>query len=600
MNGTYTIVLMSFLGALAVSWVGTRIVIALAPRFGWIAHTTSDRWHTRPTALMGGIAIYAAIVTSILVFFIFLSDFGDRRVWGLLLGSTVIFILGLVDDRKYVSPLIKIIVQLTAAGVVVAFGAFSEFFHPLIGIPLSVFWIIAITNAFNLIDNMDGLSSGIAAITSLCIMALSLIMGWRETAVLAAIMIGAALGFLRYNFNPAKVFMGDCGALLIGFYLAVVTLIGTMTHMSNVIVVLVVPILVMAIPILDTTFVTIMRMLSGRPFYQGGRDHTSHRMVIQGMSERTTVLYIYLFSMVFGIFAVLFALPGVNVILVATLLIVMIIFLFLLGLFLGGTEVEDAIHQAARSEGDRTIAERVTRRRRRLFEIVADSLIVIASYILAYLIIGQWYIDPDTASRIGQSLPIFIFFQMVSFYFFGLYRKLPEFVTLTDVLLVVQAAALGTVVSSIVLFLFTFFQGYSSSVMIVYFLIVTFLVSARLTSLRGFKEYFTQQRARKALRRVLIFGAGDSGNAVLREILNNQSLGLRPLCFLDDDPAKAGSMINGVKVRGNRESMRIVIEERRIDEVIIAVRNLPDDVAEYIERTCNDMGVFVRRAGNII
>jgi UDP-GlcNAc:undecaprenyl-phosphate GlcNAc-1-phosphate transferase len=600
MDETMTIVLLPFLGALVVSWIGTRIIIAIAPRFGWIAKTSSDRWHTRPTALMGGIAIYVAIVISILVFFIIMSDFNDRRVWGLLLGSTMIFILGLVDDRKYVSPTVKIVVQATAAGVVVAFGAFSEFFPPIIGIPLSIFWIIAITNAFNLIDNMDGLSSGIAAITSVCIMALSLIMGWYETAVLAAVMIGAALGFLRYNFNPARIFMGDCGALLIGFYLAVVTLIGTMTHMSNVIVVLVVPVLVMAVPILDTTFVTVMRTLSGRPFYQGGRDHTSHRMVIQGMSERATVLYIYLFSMVFGIFAVLFALPGVNIVLVATLLIVMVIFLFLLGLFLGGTEARDTKQRADWAGGELTISDRISQRRRRLFEIIADSLNVTASYILAYLIIGQWYIDPETAARIGQSLPIFIFFQMVSFYFFGIYRKLPEFITLTDVVLVVLAAALGTVVSSIVLFLFTFFQGYSTSVMIVYFLVVTFLVSARLTSLRGFKEYFTQQRARKALRRVLIFGAGDSGNAVLREILNNQSLGLRPLCFLDDDPAKIGSMIHGVKVRGSRESMKTVIQERKIDEVIIAVRDLPTDVGDYIERVCVDMGVPVRRAGNII
>ncbi|MBN1882152.1 MAG: hypothetical protein JW885_08260 [Deltaproteobacteria bacterium] len=600
MSGTYTIVLLSFIGALMVSWVGTRIVIFLAPRFGWIAEISRDRWHTQPTALMGGIAIYTAIVTSILVFFILLSDFNDRRVWGLLLGSTMIFILGLIDDRKYVSPLVKIIVQVAAAGVVVIFGAFSEFFPPLIGIPLSIFWIIAITNAFNLIDNMDGLSSGIAAITSLCIMVLSLLMGWHETAVLAAVMVGAALGFLRYNFNPARIFMGDCGALLIGFYLAVITLIGTMTHMSNVIVVLVVPLLVMAVPILDTTFVTVMRTISGRPFYQGGRDHTSHRMVIQGMSERRAVLYIYFFSLVFGLFAVLFALPGVNLVPVAVLLIVMVIFLFLLGLFLGRAEVGDARQRAARPGRDRAITDRISQRRRRLFEIVADSLNVIAAYILAYLIIGQWYIDPETAFRIGQSLPIFIFFQMVSFYFFGLYRRLPEFVSLSDVLLVVLAAALGTVVSSVVLFLFTFFQGYSSSVMIVYFLIVSFLVSARLTSLRWFKEYFTQQRARKELRRVLIFGAGDSGNAVLQEILNNRNLGLRPLCFLDDDPAKRGSMISGVKVRGDRKCMKAVIEERRIDEVIIAVRNLPDDVGEYIEQICGDMGVSVRRAGNII
>ncbi len=586
---------LAFVSALVLSLVGTKIMVMVAPRLGWMEAIKKDRWHTKPTAKMGGIAIYASlmIVTAILFW-----PLSDMRIAGLMVGTTMIFILGLVDDLRRLSPGLKILVETLAAAVVVIFGAYSEYFNPLIGIPLTVFWIIAVTNAYNLIDNMDGLSSGIAAISSVSLFLLSAIMGWSETALLSAIVCGAALGFLRYNFNPAKIFMGDCGALVIGFYLSVVTLVGSMTYMSNLIITLVVPVLVMAVPILDTTFVAILRTVSGRPVYEGGKDHTSHRLVIMGLSERNSVLAIYLFSFVFGCFAVLLAFPGANYLLITLLLTISLVFLFLLGLFLSGLDLREIEKRSLGGEEPLRITSILVRKKYILFEISADAIIVAASYVLAYFLVGKGSIGRHEEVLIGKSLPIFIFFQMVSFYFFGIYRGVWKYVTLKDIIRIVNASFVGTVVSSLALFLFTFFEGYSASVIIVYFFILTFFIAARAASLRGFKEYFTSHRVRRAEKKIVIFGAGDSGNAVLREILNNGSLNRSPLGFLDDDTAKVGRVIHGLEVLGTRDDLRQVINEKGVEEVIVAISRLSDETRRYISEICRETGVsFVRVSG---
>ncbi|MBN1571745.1 MAG: hypothetical protein JW984_00940 [Deltaproteobacteria bacterium] len=607
--------------ALTLSLFGTRIMISVAKRMGWMEKPKEDRWHKEPTAKMGGVAVYAALIVPILIFFwpIIASGFGLEKtgplakeillwmspsvVLGLLVGMTIIFILGLVDDFRYIKPRTKIFFQVVAAVVVVIYGVSSEFFNPFIGIPLTIFWIIAVTNAYNLIDNMDGLSSGTAAISSICIFLLSVIMGWTHTAILSAIMTGAALGFLRYNFKPARIFLGDSGALLIGFYLSVITIVGTMAQMSNLIIIMVVPVLVMAVPIFDTTFVTILRALSGRPISQGGRDHTSHRMVILGLSERNTVLLIYVFSLVFGIFAVLYASPKVDFLLITSLLIISLIFLILLGVFLAGVDIKELKKLSGEGkliEGRRPLMSFLMERRERFGEILADCLIIVVSYMLAYLIIREGYIGMEEGILIAKSLPIVIFAQMVSFYFFGIYRGLWMYVAFRDIVKIVQAALVGTLASMIVLFLFTFFEGYSLSVMVVYFLLLVFFTSARLASLRGFKEYFTHHKAKRADKRVIIFGAGDSGNAVLKEILNNEGLNLRPLGFIDDDLKKVGLKINGVEVLGTRGELKKVVAEREVDEVIIAVRNISEDAVLDIQKICIDLGVSYRRAAAIL
>jgi UDP-GlcNAc:undecaprenyl-phosphate GlcNAc-1-phosphate transferase len=484
--------LAAFISSLVVSLIGTRTLVFLAPKIGWIEQVKKDRWHVNPTAKLGGIAIYIALMAVTAVSF---WPLAGTKIVGLLVGTTIIFILGLADDLTYISPGIKILVEAAAATVVIAFGVHSEYFNPFLGFPLTIFWIIFVTNAYNLIDNMDGLSSGIAAISSVALFALSAIMGWADTAVLSAVMCGAALGFLRYNFNPARIFMGDCGALMIGFYLSVVTLIGSMTHMSNLIITLVAPILVMAVPILDTTFVAVLRAAAGRPFYRGGRDHTSHRLVIMGLSERKSALVIYLFSMVFGGFAVWLAFPGTSYLLISTLLILVLVFLFLLGIFLSEPDLEEIENRVHANNGRVGIIGFVLKKRRVVIEIAADALIVAASYILANYLAGVIPVGRTGVALIGRSLAIFVFCQMISFYVFGVYRRVCKYTSPADLIRIVKAALAGTGASSLVLFFFTFLTGYCVFAIIIYFFIMTFFVTARAASHRGFTEFFARHRA---------------------------------------------------------------------------------------------------------
>jgi UDP-GlcNAc:undecaprenyl-phosphate/decaprenyl-phosphate GlcNAc-1-phosphate transferase len=597
MDYSLIICLAAFISSLAVSLAGTRALIFLGPKMGWIEQIKEDRWHSKPTVKLGGIAIYISLMVVTIVYFWPLTNI---KIVGLLAGTTMVFILGLADDLKSVSPGIKILVEAAAAAVVVAFGVYSEYFSPILGIPLTIFWIIAITNAYNLIDNMDGLSSGIAAISAATLFALSAIMGWADTAILSAVMCGAACGFLRYNFNPARIFMGDCGALTIGFYLSVVTLVGSMTYMSNLLITLVAPMLVMAVPILDTTYVTVLRAASGRPVYQGGKDHTSHRLVVMGLSEKRSVLAIYLFSLVFGGFAVLLAFPGASHLLVWTLLVICLVFLFLLGIFLSGPDIKKIENRVRANNGTNGLAALLMRKRHIVVEIAADALIVAASYILAYYLMGNGTISRTQGVLIGRSLPIFVFFQMISFYLFGVYRGVWKYVSFGDMIRIVGGALAGTAVSALVLFLFTFFTGYSVFVVIVYFFVMTFLIAARAASLRSFTEYFTRHRARRAQKRVIIFGAGDSGNTVLREILNNGGLDRRPLAFIDDDPAKTGKIINGIKVLGTRDVLGRVIREKEADELIVAISDLSAETQRYIQRVCKESKIAVVTVSGIL
>jgi UDP-GlcNAc:undecaprenyl-phosphate GlcNAc-1-phosphate transferase len=227
-------------------------------------------------------------------------------------------------------------------------------------------------------------------------------------------------------------------------------------------------------------------------------------------------------------------------------------------------------------------------------------VIVAASYILAYYLMGRGSVNPAEWVLIGRSLPIFVFFQMASFYLFGIYRGVWKYVSLGDIVRIVEAALAGATISSLILFLLTFFTGYSASVVIIYFFIMAFFVAARAASLRAFTEFFTRHRARRAEKRVLFFGAGDSGNAVLREILNDGGPDRLPLAFIDDDPGKVGKVINGVTVLGTRRDLGRVIREKKADEVIVAVSNLNAEAHRYIQRVCHEMGVAVIRVSGIL
>src|SRR5258705_4216425 len=282
--------LLAVAASFGLALVLTPLVRAFARRFGVVAKPKTDRWHKKPTAMLGGVAIWFSVVVSILVFMP-PTTYG----WVILRATSLLFLVGLVDDLIHIKPYQKLIGQILGSAFIVYYGLTLPWTGSvLLNMGLAIFWLIGITNAINLLDNMDGLASGISIIAA-GFLALSFVSsGQFVEALMLLVFAGALLGFLVYNSNPASIFMGDCGSMFVGFFLASSALVNVTGGRSrSFLPVLAVPILVLFIPIFDTTLVTVLRKLSGRPATQGGGDHTSHRLVALGMSGRQSVFVLY-------------------------------------------------------------------------------------------------------------------------------------------------------------------------------------------------------------------------------------------------------------------------------------------------------------------
>src|ERR1044072_9177727 len=279
----------------------TPVVRALARRWGFVAKPKTDRWHKRPTSMMGGVAIWLAVVTTDLMLLPHTST-----GWVVIGAASFLFLVGLVDDWLHIKPYQKLVGQVIGAATVVNYGLLLPWTRSLpVNMLITIFWLIGITNAINLLDNMDGLATGIAAIASAFLTFNFIASGQTTEALMLGVFAAALIGFLIYNSNPASIFMGDSGSMFIGLFLASASLINLAGGRSRAFVpVLAVPILVLFIPIFDTTFVTILRKLSGRAASQGGRDHTSHRLVALGLSEKRAVLMLYGLAAVSGLLGV--------------------------------------------------------------------------------------------------------------------------------------------------------------------------------------------------------------------------------------------------------------------------------------------------------
>ncbi len=296
--------------SLILTLILTPLVRALARRWGVIDRPKSDRWHRQPTALLGGIAFVVPIVVVRLTLGPPLAR--DWVVWA---GSAWLFLVGLVDDLFHIRPYQKLLGQLVGAALVIGQGlSLTETGAVPLDMAITVLWVVGITNALNLLDNMDGLAAGIAAIAAGFFAAYFQRHGQPDTARDFAVVAAALVGFLVFNTNPASIFMGDCGALFLGFFLAAGSLHGvpeeqTLHPWRS----LLVPVLILAVPIFDTTLVSVLRKLSGRAIFQGGRDHSSHRLVAWGLSERTAVWVLYGLAVISGGLSILVAQLDVKI-----------------------------------------------------------------------------------------------------------------------------------------------------------------------------------------------------------------------------------------------------------------------------------------------
>lgn len=348
----------SFTLAFIVAFSATPAVKSLAFKLGVVdVPKDSRRMHKKPTALLGGLAIIAGFFVSIL-FSIASSKLlsvgtalvFDTRFLGLIAGSLIIAVLGFIDDKIALSAKLKFPIQIVAALIVAFTGTRIEFvtnpfsvigistFGPWISYPLTVIWIVGITNAINFIDGLDGLAAGVSSIASMSLFFVSVMRGDPDirTAVLAAILAGSVLGFLPYNFNPAKIFMGDTGATFLGFVLGTISIQGT--YKSYTAIAIAVPLLVLALPLFDTLFAILRRVASGKSPMAADRGHLHHRLVDMGLTQKQSVSVIYVASAALGLCAVVLDYKGP----VSAIILVIAVAIFIVGGSMYMSEVNSA------------------------------------------------------------------------------------------------------------------------------------------------------------------------------------------------------------------------------------------------------------------
>ena len=565
----------------------TPLVRAVARRFGFVAAPKADRWHKKPTAMLGGVAIWLSVVIISLVFSLQIT-YGKQ----ILLASTFLFLVGLIDDLIHVKPYQKLIGQILGAAYVVYYGLSLPWTgSKLLNMALAIFWLIGITNAINLLDNMDGLASGIAIIAA-GFLALSFgNAGQLTEALILLIFAGGLLGFLVYNSNPASIFMGDCGSMFVGFFLASSALINLSGGRSrSLLPVLAVPILVLFIPIFDTTFVTVLRKLSGRAASQGGRDHTSHRLVALGMSERHAVLMLYGFAALSGVLAILVQRERLDVSLAA--IAGFTIVLTLVGVYLAGVKVYDESEASALKDKALYTFLVDLSYKRRIFEVLLDVVLVILSYWAAYAI--RFPPDSPAWNLFIRTLPVLVFVKMAVFLAMGVYRGLWRYTSMSDLIVFAKAVILSSV-ASLLLLLFLFrFEGYSRKVFVIDALFMFLFLACSRVAFRLFRQLLPAVTKQEG-RRVLIYGAGDGGELLLRELRNNRELQLAPIGFLDDDPSKSGKVIHGLRVFGGNGDLDSVCSQHEVDEVVISSLKMSDERIEEVLRTCSERQITVKR-----
>ncbi|MBI4789830.1 MAG: undecaprenyl/decaprenyl-phosphate alpha-N-acetylglucosaminyl 1-phosphate transferase [Chloroflexi bacterium] len=298
-----------FATALIFALGGTPLAKRLAVHIGAIDRPSERKIHASPMPLLGGIAMYGAFLIALVLF---ADRFYIPQLIGIVVGATWVSLLGIWDDRVGLGATLKLLGQIFGALILIVTGVTADVFHnPLLDIPLTLMWIVGITNAMNLLDNMDGLSGGVAACASAFFLLIAALNGQYLVGSLAAALLGASVGFLVYNFNPASIFMGDTGSLFLGYMLAAVGLKLRFSDHPDVVVWLT-PLLVLGLPIFDTTLVFVSRLRRGlNPLTHGGTDHLSHRLCARGYTARETVLTLYLVSVILGVLAMFIGQAGI-------------------------------------------------------------------------------------------------------------------------------------------------------------------------------------------------------------------------------------------------------------------------------------------------
>ncbi len=578
--------LMLLIAALA-GFGATAVLVPIcqrvAERLGYVAKPKEDRWHRRAVPLLGGVAIALPVLIGSLVVA------PRQALLPLIVCGALMFGLGLVDDIAALRPSTKLVAQIAISSALLVFGARLRWVDSLtVDTMLTLVWLVGITNAFNLLDNMDGLAAGTALIATFALLANDAL---GPEAVYLTFLTGSLTGFLVYNVHPASVFMGDSGSLFIGLSIAASTLHpqSAMPGGSHILSVIAAPVLVLLIPIFDTTLVTVSRLVSGRRASQGGRDHSSHRLVAIGLPERTAVSVLWAIAVLGASIGAALRRTGGEWSLLPGVLLVLAMLIF--AAYLGRVRVYGVAQQPVGAGRVTTFVSGLMYKRR-LAEILLDICLVSVAYYAAWRLRFEDESYGVYFPSFLQSLPIVVGIQTVALAVFGAYRGVWRYFGLMDAVTVGKGvtAGLAAIVGTLV-YLYRF-ENYSRGVFVIYAALALLLIVISRGSFRLIGEFAARRREG---RRFVVYGAGDGGALALREMLNNAAVPHRMLGFIDDDPDKRRSRVLGYPVLGGFDALQTLVSAGGVDAIVVSTRFIRGERLRGLRDVCVRHGVTLTR-----
>ncbi len=574
------------------------LVRRLAPSFGAVVPPRPDRWHSAPTPTMGGIAIAAATLAGFGVA-VAVGAVGGFGNWtAVLLAALAMFAVGVLDDRLQLSPVAKLVASL-AVGAFLVFalaGAEPEGALPTGYTLVGMIWFAGICHAFNLLDNMDGLASGVALIAAI-------FMAWLlgpalpdGLSTLLLVLVGALLGFLYWNRPRARLFMGDSGSLFIGALIGGASLVPVFHPLIAFIDPAILIVLILVVPLFDTSFVLVLRRLAGRSATRGGTDHVSHRLVSLGLSERSAVRTLYLLGLIGGMTAWVLVKwsSAVEPIFIVALFGVVVI---LVGIYLARVEAYNAEDFQALQKSSFAPFLKDLAFKFHVGEVLLDVILITACYYAAFRVRFDG-VELEEFLRVvpgsfAASLPIVLGVKIAALYMSGLYRRSWETFGFRDLAAVARGVGMGSLLSVAAVYYLYQGQGSSRAVFVLDGLLLALAIFATRASFRTLSSLASARSRRH--RRVLVYGAGGFGRLIVREMRANPTWKMNPVGFIDDDPMKAHRWIVGVPVRGSIDHLEQTLARLSVDEVLLSSPKINGSVEHRVREICLRLKRPVRR-----
>jgi UDP-GlcNAc:undecaprenyl-phosphate GlcNAc-1-phosphate transferase len=560
-----------------------------------VAVPSDERWHGSPTPTFGGVGIFAGFVGAVLLALATGAVEWSGELGGILGGIAILFTAGLLDDLRPLSPIAKLAAQIGAAVVVLASGLEVEIVgNDVLAWAIGLLWLVGITNAFNLLDNMDGLAATLAAIACAYFAVDSVTEHDNETVLVLSLSLGlACAAFLRFNLRPgrsAAVIMGDSGSQVLGFGLASLALASSWTVAGTTFATVLLPLLILAVPILDTTLVTLVRLAQRRPVTQGGKDHSSHRLVYYGLTEAKAVLLLAVVAAAVGATALAYNVLD-NARLTAVGVLLTFVLLVQFGSFL--SDLEERSRAGLEASGpEPSLWRALVFEPRRLVEVVVDFVVICGSFLTAYLLVVGGSGTEFERSVFLSALPILLATRYSFFVALGVYRRVWRYATARDVVPIAVACVASGAAAYLILRALRPIGSFPAEIFVVDAVLCTLVVGASRLALRLRPELYALHALRRDGRRVLIVGAGRAGRGLARELHDGHEA--RVVGFLDDNPRIRRRRIQGISVVGALDETPRAIESARADEVLVTIPEAAPERLDAVVQAAAAAGVPCR------